>query len=333
MKSTVDLRDWIAKDLGEPKRVSGKYSFWVCPFHADKDPSFGVTYDRYYCFSCSATGDVIDWLRKTKGYGFKEALAVLSGETKDLKSVGTIVERQKPKVEPVEPEKPDLQSAWKEIIETCRAKLWTNKGEGARKYLMARGIKEDTMQSPFINLGYSEGERIADIWVDKGIVIPCFTVDRSLGVKDVSYIKIRRGRSWVYRPKDKAKYRKLYGAKAGLYGADLVRGSDIVFVTEGELDALLLGQEVGKYVGVCTLGGSSDKLDWSIWGEYLSFTKQFYIAYDNDRAGQSGLERWQEMTGRAIYAEVPEGKDITDAWRAGVNLEDWIFSLINNERI
>lgn len=330
MKSTVDLRDWIAKDLGEPRRVSGKYSFWVCPFHADKDPSFGVTYDRYYCFSCSATGDAIDWLRKTKGYGFREALAVLSGDKADLKTAGAIVERQKTKVETVEP---DLQSAWQEIIETCRAKLWTNKGEQARKYLKARGIEESTMQSPFVRLGFSEGERIADIWVDKGIVIPSFTVNSNLSIKRISYIKLRRGRSWVYRPKDKSKYRKLYGAKAGLYGADLVRGSDIAFVTEGELDALLLGQEVGKYVGVCTLGGSSDKLDWSIWGEYLSFTKQFYIAYDNDRAGESGLERWQEMTGRAIYAKVPEGKDITDAWKAGVNLEDWVFSFINSERI
>ena len=34
-----------------------------CPFHSDKHPSMKVD-DRYYCFGCQATGDVIDFTAK-----------------------------------------------------------------------------------------------------------------------------------------------------------------------------------------------------------------------------------------------------------------------------
>lgn len=324
----IDLTDLIVSDLGQPDKVSGKYTFYHCPFHSDSNPSFAVTKDRYYCYGCKASGDSIEWLKVYRGMTFREALALLAGENPYLNSTGAIVRANVEVVEPVETDKVDLQPVWREIIDTCGRDLWSDKAKSAREYLYGRGLTDRILQSPFIRLGYSEGKKIAGVWVDRGIVIPNFTVDNNSDIDHIAYVKIRRGKSWIYRPDDTAKYRKLYGAKAGLYLANMVMGSDIVFVTEGELDALLLMQEAGQYVGVCTLGGASDRLDWGLWGKYLSFAKWFYIAYDNDLAGESGLARWQAMTGRAIQANVPEGKDITDAYLAGVDLTEWVFSTI-----
>lgn len=50
-----------------------------CPFHDDKDPSMKVD-DRYYCFGCQATGDVIDFVSKVYGISVKEAASKLAAD-------------------------------------------------------------------------------------------------------------------------------------------------------------------------------------------------------------------------------------------------------------
>lgn len=322
----VDLIQLVERSLGPAGRVSGKYHFWACPFHDDSTPSFAVTSDRYHCFGCGASGDAIEWLMKFEGLSFQNAIQRL-GNPYTVPAI--LPERPERKAALQKTEKSlDLLVAWSEIIRTCEANLWSDKGKQARQYLNDRGLKDDTLRSPFVRLGYSEGQKIADIWVDRGIVIPCFTVDSEAEVDQIAYIKIRRGKAWVYKPEDKAKYRKLYGASGGLYGASLVYGSDLVFVTEGELDALLLWQEAGSLAGVCTLGSASERVDLGKWGRYLSYARRLFIAYDNDEAGQKGLDYWQSWNGRAVKAGVPAGKDITEAYLSGVDLSDWVIDTI-----
>ena len=330
----TDLADLIVSDLGQPAKVSGKYIFFRCPFHDDKSPSMAVTVDRYYCFGCRANGDAIAWLMNYRKLSFMDAcralspygLSSVSVDPRTNKITEAITAKQKASPD-------DLQASWHEIINTCQAQLWSDVGKGARDYLHDRGINDQVLQSPFFRVGFSEGKKIAGVWVDRGIVLPCFTVKDDLTIDYISYVKIRRGRSWVYRPDDKSKYRKLPGMGAtlsGLYGAGLVKGSDAVFFTEGEFDCLLLHQEAGDLVGVCTLGGVSDRFDWSKWGSYISFVRWLYIAYDIDEAGNKGAAAWSEMTGRVRRARIPDGKgkDITDAWRAGVDLAGWVMGVL-----
>lgn len=327
----VNLIQLVERSLGPAGRVSGKYHFWACPFHDDSNPSFAVTGDRYHCFGCGASGDAIEWLQKFEGLSFQNAIQRLGNPFSTFQRIEKSPEQNKGLqiiAKAKQKALPDLQNAWKEIIRTCEANLWGDKGKQARQYLNDRGLKDDTLRSPFVRLGYSEGQKIADIWVDRGIVIPCFTVDKKAEVDRIAYIKIRRGKAWVYKPEDKAKYRKLYGASGGLYGASLVYGSDLVFVTEGELDALLLWQEAGSLAGVCTLGSASERVDLGKWGRYLSYARRLFIAYDNDPAGQKGLDYWQSWNGRAVKAGVPAGKDITEAYLSGVDLSDWVIDTI-----
>ncbi|WP_347351225.1 CHC2 zinc finger domain-containing protein [Intrasporangium sp.] len=54
---------------------------WVgpCPFHEDHTPSLSVDAipDRYHCFGCGASGDVIDFVARLHGLDFRGAVAAL----------------------------------------------------------------------------------------------------------------------------------------------------------------------------------------------------------------------------------------------------------------
>lgn len=321
----VELTELIAADLGQPLKVSGKYSFFKCPFHADGTPSFAVTADRYYCFGCHASGDGIRWLMDYRGLSFLDACDHLSPsrlDTNHARQAPTraIMDKQKPRPD-------DMQDAWREIIEVCQGQLWSDKGKGARAYLAGRGLNDSILQSPFFKIGYSVGQKIAGVWVDKGIILPCFTGYQG-GEIYIDYIKIRRGKSWIYRPEDQAKYRKLYGGRPGLWGSETISGAACVFVTEGEFDAMLLHQEAGDMVGVCTLGSASDLFDWERWGRYLIFARLYALAYDNDDAGDKAAAAWQTASRRAIRVNAPGGKDISESWLAGVDLAAWVIDIL-----
>ena len=48
----------------------------LCPFHQDRHPSlhFDIKRNRYKCFSCGASGNVIDLVMRYMNVGFKEAV-------------------------------------------------------------------------------------------------------------------------------------------------------------------------------------------------------------------------------------------------------------------
>ena len=52
----------------------------LCPFHDEKTPSFNVTPARglWYCFSCSAGGDVIRFVQRIDSLSFAEAIERLA---------------------------------------------------------------------------------------------------------------------------------------------------------------------------------------------------------------------------------------------------------------
>ena len=51
-----------------------------CPFHEDVTPSLSVggVPDRFHCFGCGASGDVIDYVRRRFDLGFVEAVEYLA---------------------------------------------------------------------------------------------------------------------------------------------------------------------------------------------------------------------------------------------------------------
>jgi DNA primase catalytic core len=73
MPSLVDV---VSQDV-ELKRAGREY-VGLCPFHAEKTPSFAVNEEKgfYHCYSCGAGGDLISFLRKKRGLSFREAARI-----------------------------------------------------------------------------------------------------------------------------------------------------------------------------------------------------------------------------------------------------------------
>jgi DNA primase len=63
-------------------RPQGRRLVGLCPFHAEKSPSFSVNeVERFfYCFGCGAHGDVFEFLCKMRGLSFIEVLEDLARE-------------------------------------------------------------------------------------------------------------------------------------------------------------------------------------------------------------------------------------------------------------
>lgn len=78
VKDATDIVAVINEKVGL-KRSSSR---WVglCPFHAEKTPSFSVNpaLGVYHCFGCGASGDAITFLRETQGLTFVEAVERLA---------------------------------------------------------------------------------------------------------------------------------------------------------------------------------------------------------------------------------------------------------------
>src|SRR5437588_10667512 len=63
------------------KRVGQRYT-GLCPFHAEKTPSFSINADEklFYCFGCQAKGDVITFVREVEHLEFAEAVERLAAK-------------------------------------------------------------------------------------------------------------------------------------------------------------------------------------------------------------------------------------------------------------
>jgi len=61
------------------KRV-GKRMVGLCPFHAEKTPSFGINpeLNLYFCHGCQASGDAITFVREVEHLDFVDAVERLA---------------------------------------------------------------------------------------------------------------------------------------------------------------------------------------------------------------------------------------------------------------
>lgn len=81
----VDLAELVRRRGVILKAAAGRL-VGLCPFHAEKSPSFNV-YSRprpghYHCFGCGAHGDAIGFIRALDGVDFLEAIERLGGPQK-----------------------------------------------------------------------------------------------------------------------------------------------------------------------------------------------------------------------------------------------------------
>jgi DNA primase len=84
VRDVVEQTDMIAV-VGEVVELRRAGTSWkgLCPFHNEKSPSFHVNpgLKLYHCYGCGAGGDLIRFVRETRGLSFVEAVEHLAERT------------------------------------------------------------------------------------------------------------------------------------------------------------------------------------------------------------------------------------------------------------
>lgn len=310
----------IESDLGAPRRKHGKWLFWNCPFHLDKTPSLGVdTSDpHWFCFSCKQGGREKEW------------------RTQYRKESSPAQLRIPPLRRPL-PALPDNSHPPSEIwqiraltwVTEWQGALWTPAGKPGRWYLYQRGLKGKTMRDFWLGYNpYDRFEKLEDwglkprtadeksVFLPAGVCIP-WIVD-----SQVWKLNFRR---FDRLPK----YLQLKGSRPGLFGANRLRDHAVAMMVEGEFDALLLEQEAGDLVGVCTLGSASSRGMDGRWLFYLMHCQKIILVGDSDSAGLNWVRSMGGISRRFCCTKAPAGKDITEFWQKGGDLRAWVQALLD----
>lgn len=328
---------------GEPGR-SDRFMIWpdrtenLGPVCAENGIS-GI----WSCRQCGASGDTIAYLIQAEGMSFRDALGELgiSGSSHFRRRAPIEQIHTARSWEPKEfsaPSRPWQDHALRLLDEACR-EIWNQ--PQALLWLRARGICDEAILK--YRLGYLEQEnekfhgrfrprkayglepktggdgRVRDkLFIPRGITIPTFSVKG-----DLINLRIRRHRS------DLAAHGPKYHEHEGSCHSPLVLRSilpgqlAVYFITEAELDAMLIHFESGGVAGAVAVRTNRGKPDKACH-ELLKPAARICIALDYDSAGAEGCDFWEQTYTSAIRWPTPEGKDPGDAFAQGVDIRAWI---------
>lgn len=140
----------IVEILGERIELqrSGTNLKAVCPFHSEKTPSFFVSpgIQRYRCFGCGESGDVLEFIQKYDGLTFFEALKLLA----DRANI-TLDDHQYSAEDKIREKLKQILELAKEYYHYLLTKH--DVGQVGRDYLQDRGISNQSVK--IFQLGYS----------------------------------------------------------------------------------------------------------------------------------------------------------------------------------
>ena len=131
-------------------RRHGREFQGLCPFHAERSPSFSVNPEKgvYYCHGCHEGGNAASFVSKMEGVSFGEAIRLLAernGITLDRAGSG--------RSEEAEAVRTRLLAACAEAARFYQEQLATDAALPARRYLVGRGI--DRSCALDFGLGYA----------------------------------------------------------------------------------------------------------------------------------------------------------------------------------
>jgi DNA primase len=301
VRNAADILEVVSQYVDLKRR--GKNFFGLCPFHAEKTPSFSVAPDKeiYHCFGCGAGGNVFNFLMEYEKITFVEA----------VKSLG---ERYGIPVQLTEDKGSrefftQLYELHALATEFYQQMLFSERGAKARAYLQERGFQEAILKQFKIGLAPEGWDALYSRVKGKG-----YTPD----VLEKSGLFLsRQGRGGGYYdrfrnriifpifnpsgkvvafggrtldPEDPAKYLNspetpLYHKSDVFYGLhatrDAIRRAGRVLLVEGYFDFLQLYQAGLSHV--VAVSGTSLTERHVI--QIRKFTDRVILAYDGDAAG------------------------------------------------
>ncbi len=327
VRAQADLRSIVSDYLPLKKSSGSKYRS-LCPFHAEKTPSFYVDADKqlFYCFGCGTGGDVFKFLMLYEKLAFPEALKTLAaryGIPMPERSAPENSERQR------------VLSVNRQALSHFRDQLQRPAGDKARQYLAGRGITEATiarfqigyapdgwggLKGTLEKAGVSEGQallagllarkdetgRTYDRFRDRVIFPIVNLADETIGFGGRV---IGEGEpKYLNSPETPAfsKGENLYGIG---FAKEAIRKEGYAVLVEGYMDVIALHQ-AGVAHAVATLGTGFTTGHVRLLKRY---TDRVTVNFDPDAAGRAATRRSLEVlleNGFEVnVVALPAGKD------------------------
>ena len=329
-KEEVRAASDIVQIVGErvPLRRMGRAWKGLCPFHAEKTPSFTVNSERqmWHCFGCNRGGDVFSFLMEIDKVTFPEALAVLAERAGvELPASGRGAGDGK---------RDRLYQANALANDFFRASLRSPAGAKARAYLAGRGFDEGILDR--FQVGWAP-EGWDGLSAALGKLLPPTVLEEAglvLRRGDGTHYDRFRGRvtfpieaaagrvagfgARSIAPEDSPKYinspeSPVYRKGGLLFGLPLarpeIRDRKRIIVAEGYLDVMRL-RAAGYPNSVSTCGTA---LTTEQARALSRFEAEVVLVYDGDDAGVRAADRALEpllIAGLAVRVLIlPDGED------------------------
>jgi len=318
IRAAVDIVDLVGRFVN--LRKAGSHWKGLCPFHAEKTPSFTVNPQKniFHCFGCGVGGDAFGFVMRQDRLSFPEAVRSLA------KTAGIAL--------PEERGAGSGDSGREELIRVMDLAgrfyadaLWKPTGERARAYLEQRGI--DSAIARRFGLGYApegwetlltfmKGEKVPEeALIAAGLAVArenrAGAYDRFRG-RLLFPIRDLQGRVVAFGGRgfgdEQPKYLNspetpLYTKGNLLYAADLARttiqSQNRALLVEGYVDCIMAHQH-GFTGTVAALGTAFTPAQLGLLRRYCDEVITFF---DADAAGQKAAARAEELlepTGRGM---------------------------------
>jgi DNA primase len=334
VRSQTDIVAVVTEHVG--LRKQGARWVGLCPFHAEKSPSFSVNAELgfFYCFGCQAKGDVITFVREVQHLDFVgavESLAARAGIQLHYDSSNEGEGRKKRK---------ELLEAMNTAVEWYHQRLLTSEDAAkARGYLRSRGYDGEVVRKYKIGWAPDDWDALcktsklsAQHLRDSGLAFvnkrnrlqDAFRARVLFPIFDARGDAVALGGRILPGSTDPAKYKNspstsIYDKSETLYGLNWAKGPVVeqgeVVVCEGYTDVIGMAQ-AGVTWAVATCGTA---LTDRHFATLKNFSRRIVLAFDADAAGQGAAERfyeWERKHDIDVYvAALPPGSDPGDLAR------------------
>jgi DNA primase len=318
IRARVTLSDVIGRTV-KLVRKGREYS-GLCPFHAEKTPSFTVNNEKnfYHCFGCGAHGDAFGYLIQKDGVPFLEAVERLAAEAGLAVPKATAEDRRKAE------RRAGLLDATEAACAFYERTLHGPDGRRALEYLKGRGLTDETIRRfrlGFAPAGNSLKTAIQSDEMPEALLLEAGLIRRpDDGRSPYDFFRDRvifpildgRGRVIAFGGRTmgdgEPKYLNspdtpLFDKRATLYGLSEARRAahdkDRVLVVEGYMDVIALSQ-AGLREAVAPLGTALTESHLrALW----KLAPEPVLCFDGDSAGLRAAGRAAE---RALPLLEPE---------------------------
>ncbi len=313
-------------------RKAGRNFVGLCPFHAEKTPSFSVNPEKgiYKCFGCGKGGNAVTFLMEVEGMSFADAVRDLGNRC------GIRVQADSRTSEKTDDRTAALYAINEDALAYFTENLKAPEGAKAVEYLKKRGLDGQTARRFSIGYASAGWDGLTSHLTRSGragklLVTAGLAAEGDRGVYDrfrnriIFPIRDHRERCVGFGGRiigpGEPKYLNspetpIYHKGEILYGLDItreeIRKADQAVVVEGYLDLIALFQ-AGVVNVVATLGTALTNEHIRLLKRY---TRNVVLLFDPDEAGMKAAERTLPLFGEgALYARaavLPGGDDPDD---------------------